>query len=45
MPYTHKTYMGEVLVYNFQILFKQKSIIAAAVYKHVSVLPSQKRYW
>ena len=28
----------------FQILFKQTSIIAADIYKHVSVLPSQKRY-
>ena len=36
--------VGEVLVYNFQILFKQTSIIAAAIYKHVSVLPPQKRY-
>ena len=36
--------VGEVLVYNFQILFKQTSIIAAAVHKHVSVLPAQKRY-
>ena len=36
--------VGEVLVYNFQILFKQTSIIAAAGYKHVSVLPSQTRY-
>ena len=33
-----------VLFYNFQILFKQTSIIAADIYKHVSVLPSQKRY-
>ena len=37
--------VGDVLVYNFQILFKQTSIIAADIYKHVSVLPSQKRYW
>ena len=31
-----------VLFYNFQILFKQTSIIAPDIYKHVSVLPSQK---
>ena len=34
--------VGEVLVYNFQILFKQTSIIAPDIYKHVSVLPSQR---
>ena len=33
-----------VLFYNFQILFKQTSIIAPDIYKHVSVLFPQKRY-
>ena len=33
-----------VYVYNFQILFKQTSIIAADIYKHVSVLFPQKHY-
>jgi len=33
-----------VLFYNFQILFKQTSIIAADIYTHVSVLFPQKRY-
>ena len=33
-----------VLFYNFQILFKQTSIIAADIYKHVSVLFLQKHY-
>ena len=36
--------VGDVLVYNFQILFKQTSIIAADIYKHVSVLFLQKHY-
>ena len=34
----------QTLAVLFQILSKQTSIIAAAVHKHVSVLPSQKRY-
>ena len=36
--------VDDVLVYNFQILFKQTSIIAADIYKHVSVLFPQKHY-